>query len=189
MNCTILRTLFHAGYAGGVGWLWRQPLDRVCGGKREAERRAALREYTEQPIRQGAIERPWDQLAGLVRGSEEFARRLQQKARTNAREQPAVRKLQRHLKWSDIVATLEQAKEQTWGQFCQLHGDWGRDAALWLGRKRGGYTLAELGQLAGGMDYAAVGQAVSRFGKRLHQPGKLQRSFTKIESKLSNVEI
>jgi len=38
---------------------------------------------------------------------------------------------------------------------------------LWLGRKRGRYKLSQPGQLAGGMDYAAVGQAVSRFDKRI----------------------
>ena len=128
-------------------------------------------------------------VAGLVLGSAEFARRLQQKSRANAREHPALRKLQPHLKWSDIVGALEQAKGQSWEQFSQRHGDWGRDAALWLGRQRGGYTLAELGRLAGGMDYAAVGQAVSRFGKRLQHRGELQHGFAKIQSILSNVEM
>ena len=32
------------------------------------------------------------------------------------------------------------------------HGDWGRDAALWLGRRAGRLRLAELGRLAGGME-------------------------------------
>src|SRR5438105_329404 len=63
----------YAGYGGGVGWLWRQPLERLCGGKTQAARRTALREYTEQPVRQGAIERPWDRLvAGVVLGTEAF---------------------------------------------------------------------------------------------------------------------
>jgi len=61
--------------------------------------------------------------------------------------------------------------------------------ALWLGRKRGEYTLAELGELAGGMDYAAVGQAVSRMNKRLAKPGALQRQLVKVEQQLSNVEM
>ena len=43
----------YAGLAVGVGWLWRQPLDRICGGKTESERRVALRQYTEEPVRQG----------------------------------------------------------------------------------------------------------------------------------------
>jgi len=36
-----------------------------------------------------------------------------------------------------------------------------------LGGTRGRYTLGKLGRLVGGMDYAAMGQAVSRFGKRV----------------------
>ncbi|HEV2393061.1 MAG TPA: transposase, partial [Verrucomicrobiae bacterium] len=44
----------YAGYGSGVPWLWRQPLDRLCGGRTQTERRAAFRAYTEQPLRQGA---------------------------------------------------------------------------------------------------------------------------------------
>ena len=67
-------------------------------------------------------------------------------------------------------------------------GDWGRDAALWLGRRRGRLTLVQLGQAAGGMDYAAVGQAVSRFVRRWEKDPTLRREVTRIESQLSNVE-
>ena len=180
----------YAGYGGGVGWLWSQPLDRLCGGRSQTERRAALREYTEGPVRKGVIERPWDRLlAGLVLGSAAFARRLQQKVSGNAREQPAFKQLAPRTTWAQIVRALVAAKGQAWEQFGQQHGDWGRDAALWLGRKRGGYRLGELGQWAGGMDYAAVGQAVSRFGKRLEQARALRQQLTEIERHLSNVEM
>jgi hypothetical protein len=180
----------YAGYEAGVGWLWRPPLDRLCGGRTESGRRAALRQYTEQPLRQGTLERPWDRLvAGLVLGSEAFARQLYAKARANVREQPAWRKLEQRLGWDQIVAGLEQVKRQRWKEFSGRHGDWGRDAALWLGRRRGRYSLRELGQLAGGMDYAAVGQAVSRFGRRLQRAADLRKSVAKIERQLSKVEM
>ena len=52
----------YAGYERGVNWLWRQPLYRICGGRSESQRFEALREYTEEPVRQGALERPWDRL-------------------------------------------------------------------------------------------------------------------------------
>jgi REP element-mobilizing transposase RayT len=179
----------YGGYCGGVGWLWREPLDRLCGGKTERERRAALREYTEQAVRQGSIERPWDRLvAGIALGTEAFARRLRRQARGNPREQTSLRKLAHGVSWPRVVAALEGAKGEKWGEFSQRHGDWGRDAALWLGRKRGRYSLRELGELAGGMDYAAVGQAVSRFGKRLEQQHQLRQSLTDIETQLSNVD-
>ena len=180
----------YAGYEQGVNWLWRQPLDRVCGGRTEAERHAAVRQYTEQPIRQGVLEVPWDRLVGgLVLGSEAFARNLRKKLRANAREQPALRKLEHRLKWADIVSALEQVKGEKWDAFSQRYGDWGRDAALWLGRRRGRYRLGELGELAGGMDYAAVGQAISRFGKRLQNVAELRRHLSKLEREVSNVEM
>ena len=148
-----------------------------------------LRKYTEEPLRQGAIQRPWDRLvAGLILGSESFARKLRQSVRANPREQPSLKGLTARVTWEQILAALEKFKGETWAQFSQRYGDWGRDAALWLGRRRGRYRLAELGQLAGGMDYAAVGQAVSRFARRLERDGRLRRQIAKMEKELYNVE-
>jgi len=180
----------YAGYAAGIGWLWRQPIARLCGGKTESERRAALREYTQAPVRQGAVERPWDRLvAGLVLGSESFARKLRQGTGANQREQPSFKGLgcSGNLAANRCRAGAEQRREL--GAIQPTLRDWGRDAALWLGRRRGRYRLAELGQLAGGMDYAAVGQAVARFSRRLEQRGPLRRQIAKIEDNLSNVEM
>jgi len=180
----------YAGYTAGVGWLWRDPLEKLCGGRSRQEQRQALRQYTEQAVRQGQIERPWDRLvAGLVLGTQAFARSLCQKVKGNLSEQVQLRKLARSISWSQIVAALEQVKGETWAEFSQRHGDWGRDAALWLGRKRGRYRLGELGKLVGGVDYAAVGQAVSRFGRRLEQQPELKRKLAQTERRMSNVEM
>ena len=81
-------------------------------------------------------------------------------------------------------AALEHVKGESWAQFSQAHGDWGRDAALWLGRKRGRYTLPELGQLAGGLDYSAVGKAVSRFERRLTQDRHLRSELNALQNQL-----
>jgi REP element-mobilizing transposase RayT len=180
----------YAGYGGGVGWLWRQPLDWLCGGKSQAERRAALRQHTEQPVRQGKLESPWERLvAGLVLGTETFAQSLRRQVTANAREQPPFGKLNPAVRWPQIIAALERSKGERWTQFSQRHGDWGRDAALWLGRRHGRYRLAELGELAGGMDYAAVGLAVSRFGRRLEQRRDLRQTLTAVEKELLNVNV
>ena len=60
-----------------------------------------------------------------------------------------------------------------------------RRAALWFGRRQGRLSLGQLGTLVG-MDYAAVGQAVSRFGKRLMKEAKWSR---RLNPRLSNVEM
>jgi hypothetical protein len=149
-----------------------------------------LCQYTEDPVRQGILESPWARLiGGIVLGSEAFAQQLRREIRGNPREQRALKKLGGGLRWAEIVKALEKVKGEKWAQFSQRYGDWGRDAALWLGRKRGRYKLSELGELAGGMDYAAVGQAVSRFGRRLEAERGLRRKFNEIEKQLSSFEM
>jgi len=44
--------------------------------------------------------------------------------------------------------------------------------------------LAPLGELAGGMDYAAVGQAVSRFSKRLLREPALRRQMNHLKAQV-----
>src|SRR5437867_9268561 len=46
-------------------------------------------------------------------------------------------------------------------EFSGRHGDWGRDAALWLGRRQGRLKLAELGQAPGGMTMRPWGRRSS----------------------------
>ncbi len=56
----------YAGYRQPLAWVWREPLGRLCGGNTDEQRRAALREYTEGPARQGVLEPPWRQRVGGV---------------------------------------------------------------------------------------------------------------------------
>ena len=80
---------------------------------------------------------------------------------------------------------LEQAKGESWSSFADRHADWGRDAALWLGRRVGRMSLAELGQAAGGLDYAVVSKTIGRFGRRLASEVSLHQQLARIERQLS----
>jgi len=64
-----------------------------------------------------------------------------------------------------MVPALERAKDESWSEFEDRHGDGGRDAGLWLG---------QLGELAGGMHHAAVSKARARFGQRLRGGARLR---------------
>jgi hypothetical protein len=177
----------YAGYCAPLNWVCQEPLARLCGGRSVSQRRAALRQYSEQAVRQGTVERPWDRLvAGLVLGTEAFARRLRKETRGNPREQAELKALAAPAHWSDIISALEQVRGESWAEFSNRHADWGRDAALWLGRRHARLTLARLGELAGSMDYAAVGQAISRFGRRMQKDAKLKTAVGKAERQLSN---
>jgi putative transposase len=178
----------YAGYSAAPEWLVQDPLRGSCGGRTDQERRARLREFTEQPVRLGTMEKPWDRLiAGIVLGSEKFAQSIRQQLRGNSREQAQVKQLSRAATWEETLQAVERAKGEPWKDFCQRHGDWGRDATLWLARRFGRLKLAELGERAGGMDYAAVGQALARFGRRLNREHRLRKTLARIQSQLSNV--
>ena len=67
----------------------------------------------------------------------------------------------------------------------ERHGDWGRDASLWLGRRTGRMTLAQLGEAAGGLDYAVVSKSIARFGHRLSLDLGLRQQLVRLEQQLS----
>jgi len=180
----------YGGYTAPLQWVWQEPLARLCGGRTEVDRRAALRQYTQSAVRQGAVERPWERLiAGVVLGTQAFAQKLRRQLRANHREQRQARALCRPVGWEQIIVALEKVRGERWEQFKDRHGDWGRDAALYLGRRHGRLTLGQLGALVDGMDYAAVGQALSRFGRRLTREPALGAMMAKLERQMSNVEM
>ncbi len=53
--------------------------------------------------------------------------------------------------------------------------------ALCFGRRRGRLSLAQLGELTGGMDYSAVSVAVRRFSERIAKDTNLRRELEEIE--------
>lgn len=176
----------YAGYRPPLAWVWRQPLAGLCGGRTPKEQSAALRGYTEGALRQGTVEPPWSRVVdGIVLGSAAFAQRLRREARGNRREQKALRGAQPAPGWPDIVSALEEAKGESWKDFAERHGDWGRDAALWLGRRAGRMRLVELGKRAGGLDYAVVSKAIARFGQRLRLEAPLRKQLTALQHQLS----
>lgn len=180
----------HAGYAAAPGWLTCELLGSLCGGRSLKERQAALRAYTEQAVQDGLPGKPWDRLiGGLVLGTESFADGLRARAQANRREQPMLGRPGQGVDWEQIVRAVESVKGESWDQFRDRYGDWGRDAALWIGRRIGRLTLGQLAERTGGLDYTAAGAAVSRFARRLAKDPKLARLLARVEAQLSNVEI
>jgi hypothetical protein len=124
-------------------------------------------------------------VGGVVLGTAGFAEKLRQQARGNPREQKALRAHGRAASWEQIVAALELVKGLSWNQFAELHGDWGRDAALWLGRCAGRLRLADLGRLVGDLDYAVVGKAIARFEQRIRTDPHLREQVAKVQQQLA----
>ena len=72
-----------------------------------------------------------------------------------------------------------------WVHWVNRQGDWGRDAALWLGWRAGRLRLAQLGKLTGGLDYAVASKGIARFGRRLCLDASLREQWTVIQNQLS----
>jgi putative transposase len=128
------------------------------------QRQQAYQAWVERAMWEGLTESPWGQLRGqVVLGSEEFVEELGPLLQGNRREQGALQQLKVRPTWEEVVRVVEGLKGEQWASFVNRYKDWGRDLALYVGRKSCGLKLAELGQRAGGIDYATVSNRIRQF--------------------------
>ena len=176
----------YVGRGKAASWLTRKAVLELAGGRR-ADQAANYQRYVELAVREGVVESPWERLeAGLVLGGREFVARLRARLRGDDREQPQLRRLTVRPSWAQVVAVVEGLKGQRWDQFCEQHGDWGRDVALYLGRRAGRMTLRELAGKAGGIDYVSVATAVRRISHRLAHDKQLAALTNQAQKQLHN---
>jgi len=176
----------YIGLARAPSWLCcGRILDWVSRGPAAAQR-AAYRKYTEQAVRNGLAESPWEQVSGqVILGRGHFLRRMQRIVSGGVRRpRPALRKIAARNKWRAVVKAVEAVKGEKWEHFRNRYGDWGRDVALYLARRTGQLKLAELGRLAGGIHSATVAAAVIRMPQRLKKDHALAKIVDRVSAKL-----
>jgi hypothetical protein len=155
------------------GWLETGLVGAGCGGRNREERRQALQEYTETPVRQGRMDSPWTGLiGGLVLGSKEYAQGLLKglkSQRVDGKVMTSVRQIQRtgRVGWPEIVAAAEALRGKRWSQMAESWGDWGRDGTIYVAVRYGQQRLADIVRLVGGLKYGTAAQAVRRFAAGL----------------------
>ena len=166
-----------AGYERAPEWLETAELWRRARGK------VKYRGRIEHRLRSGVEENLWMKLKwGTVLGGEVFAEGIRKKARIH-RETSGRRELRQHKTWEEIVSIVEQVKGEKWPEFCNRHGDRGRDLALWAARRWGGVTLREAGRRAGDMDYTAVAMAVHRVEQQSERDEELRVAMRAVRAK------
>ena len=87
-----------------------------------------------------------------------------------------------------IMALVEKLKTAPWRAFRDQRNDWGRDLAVYLGRRLGGLTLRELAEAAQGTSAGAMSVAVRRFRQWLATNRRPRALTERVESDLSNVQ-
>jgi hypothetical protein len=123
---------------------------------------------TDQPAAEQTDHLTRERLNFLVDGSREFRDQVLKLARGEATHRAAVQKRAFRLDWPLTQQRMPELKAKSRSAFADRRNDAGRDLALYVARRFGGYTLAELGKLVG-VSYAAVAQAVERTERRIAQ--------------------
>jgi len=172
----------YTGVAEAPGWLMCGTLLARTGSK---EPHDVYRHHME--ARLGAVESPDDEtfLSAPVVGSAEF---LAQAGGRRLKALPATGSAlpwRRLLPFEAVVKGVEELKGEEWASFVNRHGDWGRDLAFYMGRRRCGLTMKELGDVAG-VSFVAVGKSVSRMERRLSENPGLREQFAALEKILDS---
>ncbi len=183
----------YAGLEEAPGWLSWERIASGCGGRRAPEQRAALVAYTEQPIRQGRLDSPWEGLsAGAVLGDAvEAVALVRSAANQPGKHAEAVRQAVARARpeWSAIVEAAESLLDRRWEAMATEYGDWGRDGTLAVATRHLGWRLTEVLSQVPDLSYAAGAQAVRRFWRRAEQRPELARFARRLRETMSNVKV
>ena len=173
----------YAGYGSAPEWLTTGVLLQQTGGP------SGYRELVRQHAVRGTLPSGYEDLRGRVAlGSQAFLKKVRGWAGRVTREQPGRRDVMRWARTEDIVRVVEAEWGEPWAQFCDRHGDWGRDLALYLARQRSGLSLRQIAEAFGVGQYKAVGKAVERFSASLDRSPVRRRTVAACLRELSNVE-
>ena len=181
---------YYVGLSVAPDWLDVEPVLELTGARGVRHQQRAYREYVESALRQGLGDKPWENLAGgVILGSDEFVRAIRRKMKGNVKEQPSLRALRARPTWQQIVRAVEKIKNERWKDFRDRYGDWGRDLAMYLGRRLGGMKLAQLGEAVGGLDYRSASWVVKRFARKMEDHPTLKTKARAAMNEIQNQEM
>ena len=171
----------YSGADPQVPWLCRERIQGGCGGRTLKEQRRALTAFTEEPIRQGVLESPWESLvAGFILGDEVKAQQVLKPVRGKSRGPGTVHPgggMTRPT-WEAMVEAAEKILGRRWAEMMERHGDWGRNGLLAVATRHLGWRLVEVVQRLPGLRYSAAAQGIRRFWQLTpHRPE--MRAFIK----------
>lgn len=183
----------YAGLEPAPTWLTVERIASGCGGRRPAEQRAALIHHTEQPIRQGRLDSPWEgMVAGTVLGDAAEAATLPgARGREPGGEGEPTREtaVDARPEWPAIVRAAESLLGRTWQEMTERYGDWGRDGTLAVATRHLGWRLAEVvGQVAG-VNYDAAAQGIRRFWRQAETHPERARFAHRLRDRMSTVNV
>jgi len=159
----------YGGYAKAAKWLTTTEIMKRASSQGEESRRR-YRMDVQQLLKRGVEEGRLDKFKEVVAiGSAEFVERVRKLAGEGKRETERRCRLRPAVGFEEVVATVEKVRGAERQEWINRHGDYGKWVVLSVARRYCGVTLRQLGDLMGGMDYAAVCMGLRRFEKRLQK--------------------
>ena len=177
-----------AGYEPEPAWLETKATGSLIEGD-PRRWRSKYRALVEAGAQEGAAS-PWPALeAQTVLGGQAMLEEVRTQIKEGRREMVGKRSLRLRRTFEQAVAIVEEYCRRPWAEFKERRGDPGREMVLWLARRHTGMTLAQLGERAGGADYAAVAMALKRFELKIENEAKLRKEMQKLEGAMFNVKM
>jgi len=165
----------YAGYTSVPDWLHVEAILEMAA-KQPSRRVSAYRRQLRERLTEGADPDKLDALRDRVAiGSAAFIAQVKHGLENIGRETDGKRELRRRLSFQDVSGALEETYGMEWAALLGRYGDPVKWLVLRIARRYTGMTLAQLGEAAGGMDYAAVGMALRRLDRKLPDAPELRR--------------
>ena len=167
----------YGGYDRTPRWLTTGTiLDRAGGKDRHRAYREAVQARLTSGVRGDVAERLRDAVAV---GTAAFAEGVRKRLRAGGREIGGRRESRGRVELEAVVRAVERV---TGGRVSrEKRGGVERDLALKAGRD-GGWTLRELGEQLGGLDYVTVHMAIKRLEQKMARDERLRRQFAAIKT-------
>ncbi|HLO15280.1 MAG TPA: transposase [Anaerolineales bacterium] len=158
----------------------------LAGGLGAQRQRLEYRRYVEEGLLR-EIENPFELVKWqAVLGDECFVQKVRDgvsKMGRGSREIKSVRRMDPAMSWEQVLQGVAKKYKVQMKQLVEgEHGLGARNVAMWMLWEGGGRTLREIGELFGGIDYAAVAQRIRR-ARQAHN----EKSALRLRQEILNI--
>ncbi|MCC7376749.1 MAG: hypothetical protein IT581_18965 [Verrucomicrobiales bacterium] len=128
-------------------------------------------------------------VGGVVLGEVDYAKGLPAKAKVDLEEQTDARALERagRVSWEKLVELADEERGVKWEDALERHGDWTRDAVLYLATHEAVYGPSEVVGRMPGLKYQAAAQGVKRIGARRGRDPECDAFLRRVTRRLSKI--
>lgn len=175
---------YYAGYRKTPDWMETGEILQTRG-KAIRESRATYRSQAKYMLTQGVSEEfAVGMKERLALGTKDFVDRVRTLAGNPGREVVGKSRIRHRASFEDAKATVSRIRKLSFEEFMALRGDWAKPLLLWAGKHCCGLTHKELGDLCGGMDYAAVTMMIRRFKAMAEKDKSLRNRIKSVKEQL-----